>query len=285
MKLVLGSAGFIGSAVAKRLPDAIHLPTGSKGLRLDQDASWVNLKGVETVYLCAGRTGGVGLMRKDPMAFVYPNIRIHLNVFEACAKAGVKRVVLAGSTTGYADSPNPMKEGDYGVGELHPAYFLPGNTHRFIKKVSSVQPFEVLIFRPSNVYGPGNNFDPENSHVIEATVRKVAEKHDPFVIWGDGKQVRDAVYVDDLADAMVMDLPPGDYNVGSGEEMDVNQMVDLLLEYDGQKPKIEHDLSKPTAISARRVDCSKLRSFGWAPKVSMESGLKRTLDWYLGANP
>ena len=220
-------------------------------------------------------------MRKDPMAFVYPNIRIHLNVFEQCVKQGVKRVVLPGSTTGYADSPEAMKEENYGEGELHPAYFLPGNTHRFIKKVSSAQPFEVLIFRPSNVYGPENNFDPENSHVIEATVRKVAERHDPFVIWGDGKQVRDAVYVDDLADAMVMDLPPGDYNVGSGEEMSVNEMVDLLLKYDGQTPKIEHDLSKPTAINARRVDCSKLRSFGWKPKVSMAAGLKTTLDWYL----
>lgn len=284
MEVVVGG-GFIGSAVAKRLPDALHVVTSSKGQRLDQDASWLPLKGVETVYLCAGRTGGVGLMRKDPMAFCYPNIRIHLNVFEACAKAGVKRVVLPGSTTGYADSPEAMKEEDYGKGELHPAYFIPGNTHRFIKKVSTVQPFEVLIFRPSNVYGPGNNFDPENSHVIEATVRKVAERQNPFVIWGDGNQVRDAIYIDDLAEAMVMDLPPGDYNVGSGEEMSVNEMVDVLLKYDGQNPEILHDLSKPTAIQKRRVDCSKIKSFGWKPMVSMEEGLKRTLDWYIGAAP
>ena len=283
MKVVLGSTGFIGSAVAKALPTAKTFATDSVVCRLDQDASWLDLSGVDTVYLCAGRTGGVGRMRSDPFSFVYPNVKIHMNVFEACAKAGVRRVVCVGSTTGYPNTDRAVTEDEYLTGDLHPAYEVPGNVHRFIKRLANLQPFEVCFFRPSNVYGPSNSFDPQNSHVIEATVRKVVERQDPFVIWGTGKEVRDAIYIDDLAEAIVTDCEPGDYNVGSGQEMDVNTIAGVLMDAADFHPKIEHDLSKPTAIPARRVDCTKLKSLGWSPKVSMEEGLLKTLKWYEGA--
>ena len=286
--VILGAGGFIGEAVAYRLPDASAVFTSSKNdaHRLDSDCGWLDkeLSGAEVVYLCAGRTGGVGRMASDPMSFVYPNVRIHMNVFEAAVKAGVRRVVCVGSTTGYPDTGMPVTEDQYLEGDLHPAYFVPGNAHRFIKRLSMMhKDLETVFFRPSNVYGPGNNFDPGTSHVIEATVRKVAERQDPFVIWGTGEEVRDAIYIDDLAEAIALgaDCPPGDYNVGSGEEMTVNQIVDALLGHAGFRPEIVHDLSKPTAIAARRVDCTKLKALGWAPKVGMAEGLKRTLDWYL----
>src|SRR5678816_4519374 len=134
------------------------------------DISYLSFGGVDTIYLCAGRTGGVGRMAKDPFSFVYPNVRIHMNVFEAASKAGVRRVVCVGSTTGYPNSPEAMKEEQYLEGDLHPAYFVPGNTHRFIKRLAMMHKnLETVFFRPSNVYGPRNNFDPQNSHVIEAT--------------------------------------------------------------------------------------------------------------------
>lgn len=281
MRAIVG-LGFIGSALAQRFPDARQIVCSSMSRGLDRDASWLDLEGVETVYLCAGRTGGVGRMNSDPMSFVYPNVKIHMNVFEACEKAGVRRVVCVGSTTGYPNSPEAMKEEQYLEGELHPAYFVPGNAHRFIKRLGLMQKFETVFFRPSNVYGPGNNFDPGTSHVIEATVRKVSERQDPFVIWGTGEEVRDAIYIDDLAEALTYGetCPPGDYNVGSGEEMSVNQIVDVLLGHAGFRPDIQHDLSKPTAIPARRVDCTRLKELGWKPKVSMNEGLKRTFDWF-----
>lgn len=282
MKVIIGS-GFIGSALSKKLPDAGHIITSSKGLNLDKDADWLELEGVDTVYLCAGRTGGVGRMSKDPLSFIYPNVRIHMNVFEACVKARVRRVVCVGSTTGYPNTPEAVKESQYLEGDLHPAYEVPGNAHRFIKRLANMLPLEVVFFRPSNVYGPGNSFDPQFSHVIEATVRKVVEKHDPFIIWGTGKEVRDAIYIDDLTSAMAdhgSSCEPGDYNVGSGQEMDVNTIAHVLMDYKEFHPRIQHDLSMPTAIPARRVDCSKLKSLGWRPKVSMEEGLKKTLDWF-----
>lgn len=284
MDVVIGSKGFIGSAVAKKLPNAMHIPCSSSGYWKDcQDIERL-LEGhpIDTVYLCAGRTGGVGRMANDPFSFVLPNVKIHMNVFEAMRKLGLKRIVCVQSTTGYPDSGDVMKEDDYDTGELHDKYQYPGNAHRFILRLSDMyrRYFDTVFFRPSNVYGPGNSFDPQLSHVIEATVRKVTERQDPFVIWGDGTETRDAIYIDDLVEAMAMDLPAGAYNVGSGEEMSVNEIVDVLIKEEGFDANIEYDVNKPTAIAARRVDCTKLRGYGWIPKVSMKEGLIKTLHWY-----
>jgi GDP-L-fucose synthase len=225
-------------------------------------------------------------MASDPFSFIYPNVRIHMNVFEAASAVGVRRVVCVGSTTGYRDSPEPVHEDEYLDGELHPAYFVPGNAHRFIKRISMMhKDLETVFFRPSNVYGPGNSFDRQHAHVIEATVRKVAERMDPFIVWGTGTEIRDAIYIDDLARAIAAhgaNCAPGDYNVGVGEEMSVNAIVRALCEHAKFSPDIKHDLTKPTAISARRVDCDKLKALGWRAQVPMRDGLARTYDWYLG---
>lgn len=280
MDVVVGSRGFIGSAVANALPEVMDYPCSSHGYM--KDCENLLLDGVDTVYLCAGRTGGVGRMEKDPFSFVLPNVKIHMNVFEQCRQAGVKRVVCIQSTTGYPDTGDAVKEDDYATGKLHPKYIYPGTAHRFIYSLAGMYKsnFDTLFFRPSNVYGPGNNFDPQFSHVIEATVRKVVERQDPFVIWGDGTETRDAIYIDDLVAAMTMDLPAGAYNVGSGEEMSVFDIATTLMNQADFLPKVEFDTSKPTAIPARRVNCEKLRGYGWTPKVTMKEGLKKTLDWY-----
>jgi GDP-L-fucose synthase len=286
--VVLGATGFIGAALARQLRekgiDRIAIGCSSKGPRLDEKSAWLDvaLEGADVVYQCAGRTGGVGRMANDPLSFVYPNVKIHMSVFEACAKAGVKRVVCLNSTTGYPDSSTPMDEDQYLEGEPHKAYFGPGNAHRFIYRLAQMFPFETVLFRPSNVYGPGNNFDAKTSHVIEATVRKVVEQQDPFVIWGNGMDVRDAIYIDDLVELMTfgIDCPAGAYNVGTGSEMTVNEMVKVLLDHADFHPTIEHDLSKPSAIPARRVSIDKALALGWTPKVSMPDGLRTTLNWY-----
>lgn len=291
--LLLGSSGFIGKAVGKALCDAARphtaYGTSSKGpLKLDRSVGVVEDILIESapdiVILCAGRTGGVGRMLNDPFSFVYPNVRIHMNVFEACVNVGVKRVVCVQSTTGYADSPIRMREEAYNVGDLHPAYRIPGNAHRFINNLAeSLKDLEVVFFRPSNVYGPGNSFDAQNSHVIEATVRKVVERQNPFVIWGTGEEIRDAIYIDDLAEAILkgIDAPPGAYNVAAGEEMSVNDIVDVLCVHEEFTPLFQYDASKPTAIPVRRVDITKAKKLlGWTPKVGMREGLIRTLKWY-----
>jgi len=288
--VVLGSMGFIGSALVARLQEKgipVHpIATSSKGFRLDEDVEGLPnvLYGADTVYLCAGRTGGVGRMARDPLSFVLPNVRIQMNVMEACVKAGVRRLVTGQSITGYPDSPEPMREDQYHEGNLHPAYFVPGNTWRFIDKVAAMfKALEVVFVRPSNVYGPRNDFDPQTSHVIEATVRKVHERQDPFVIWGNGLETRDPTYIDDLAEALTLcrDCPPGAYNIGTGQSVSVRDMVYMLLSHADFSPRIEYDLDKPTAIQTRYLDCSKARQvLGWEPKVSIREGLQRTYDWF-----
>ena len=288
--LVLGSLGFIGSALCQRLQDKgiahVPIPTSSKGKRLDRDADWLDaeLEGADLVYLCAGRTGGVGRMARDPLSFVLPNVRIHMNVFEACQRAGVRRIVCGQSITGYQDTSMAVEEDQYHDGKLHPAYFVPGNTWRFIDRLAEMmKPLEVVFLRPSNVYGPRNDFDPLTSHVIEATVRKVYERQDPFVVWGSGLEKRDPTYIDDLAEALTLagDCPPGAYNIGTGQSVSVQDMVQILCEYADFHPTIEYDRTKPTAIPTRYLDCDKARHvLGWEPDVNIIEGLRVTYDWF-----
>ena len=288
--LVLGSLGFIGSALCERLNQkgiAHHpMPTSSKGMRLDQNAGWLDdiLPGIDLVYLCAGRTGGVGRMANDPLSFVLPNVRIHMNVFEACKRAGVRRIVCGQSITGYPDTALSVDEEQYHEGKLHPAYFVPGNTWRFIDRLAQMmRPLEVVFLRPSNVYGPRNDFDPQTSHVIEATVRKVCERQDPFVVWGSGQEKRDPTYIDDLAEALTLaaDCPPGAYNIGTGQSVSVADMVQILCGHARFHPRIEFDKSKPTAIPTRYLNCNKAtRVLGFEPEVNIVEGLARTYDWY-----
>lgn len=290
--LVLGTKGFIGQAVLERLKEknvpAYGLNTSRVTLPLDQDAKWLSHvlqeRKIDVVYLCAGSTGGVGKMATDPLSFVLPNVRIHMNVFEACARAGVRRVVSSQSITGYPNVAIPVAESEYYDGELHPAYFVPGNTWRFVGRMAEMfKTLELVFVRPSNVYGPRNDFDPQTSHVIEATVRKVYERQDPFVIWGNGQEKRDPTYIDDLAEAMSLcgDCPPGAYNIGSGQSVDVNQMVKILCDYADYHPELHYDTTKPSAIQTRYLDITKARSvLGFEPRVSIEEGLQRTYDWY-----
>ena len=288
--VVLGARGFIGTALCAALKrkgiEAREVACSSTSLRLDLDAAWLPevVKGADTVYLAAGRTGGVGRMANDPLSFVLPNVRIHMNVFDACQKAGVRRVVCGQSITGYPNTALPVSEEEYHVGTLHPAYFVPGNTWRFIDKLAQMfKGLEIVFVRPSNVYGPGNDFNLQTSHVIEATVRKVFERQDPFMVWGSGLENRDPTYIDDLAEALTLcaDCPPGAYIIGTGQSISVVEMVNILCEHAGFHPAVQFDLTKPTAIPTRYLDCSKATIvLGWTPKMSIKEGLARTYNWY-----
>jgi GDP-L-fucose synthase len=231
--------------------------------------------------MCAGKTGGSGL---DPLHFVTDNALMALQMYRSCVEHGVKRIVYLSSTTGYPDWPIPVKETDYFEGELHPAYFNPGHTKRFIERLGAMwaAKIETVFVRVAGVYGAGSDFDPRTSHVIEATVRKVVERQDPLVIWGDGEAVRDALYIDDLVNALLKcaEWPAGAYNFGTGVGMSVNAMVDNLCGYAGCSPRIVHDLTKPKMIGIRALDCNKAWSLGWHAKVSMAEGLRITYDKY-----
>lgn len=306
--LVTGGAGFIGSALVPTLveeayksgvhgdvlsatvhsrdPEPKH--SGVRYIECDLTcrAGWdaALLCNPEIVYACAGKTGGSGL---DPLHFVTDNALMALHMYRSCAEAGVKRIVYLSSTTGYPDSAEPMREEDYFTGELHPAYFNPGHTKRFIERLGEMwaHKVETVFVRVGGVYGPGSDFDPHTSHVIEATIRKVAERQNPIVLWGDGHAVRDAVYISDFVDGLVRckDWQAGAYNFATGYPMSVNAMLHTLLAHSGHECRVERDLSKPQMIAARLLDCTKANDLGWTPHTMMAAGIKRTYDWYVNA--
>ena len=290
--LVCGASGFIGSALLPALLAAGHEARGTYNengadglLRADLTLryDWRRLiaERPEVVFMCAGKTGGSGL---DPLHFVTDNALMALHMYRECAAAGVKRIVYLSSTTGYPDSAEPMREEQYFDGELHPAYFNPGHTKRFIERLGAMwaHKVETVFVRVGGVYGPGGDFDPVSSHVIEATIRKVAERQDPLTLWGDGLSVRDALYIDDLVSALIQcaEWPAGAYNLATGEPMSVNDILHTLLAHADHQPRIERDLTKPQMIPARYLDCSKARSMGWSPTVSMREGIIRTFEAY-----
>jgi GDP-L-fucose synthase len=286
--VVLGASGFIGGALAKSLA-ARGIPArllGGRGVvDLRHALSCAQaVAGMDIVFMCAGVTGGAGLISADPLSLVTPNVIMHLQLFEACAKAGVERVVCLSSTTGYPDTELPMVEEDYFRGEPHPAYFNPGHARRFIERLGEMhKELDIVFLRPSMVYGPGDNFDLANSHVIPALVRKIAERQNPITVWGDGSTWRDGVYIDDVARALILaaDAPPGAYNIGCGEGMTVTQMLVHLQAASGHHPNIEYDATKPAMLKKRVLDIEKAkRVLGWEPSILMGQGLSRTLEWY-----
>ncbi len=295
--LCAGASGFIGQPLMRALAGAGHEitatvhskePPAIEGVkRIEAD---LTVRGCwnlalhhrpEVVYMVAGKTGGSGL---DPLHFVTDNALMALNMFRSCAEFGVKRIVAMSSTTGYPTAGfRPLREEEYFDDIPPPAYFNPGHTRRFIERLAEMYPaIETVFVRCAGAFGPGDDFDPQSSHAIAATVRKVAERQDPIRIWGDGLAVRDGTYIDDLIRALVllMDAPAGAYNVGHGRGMSIRDIASTLCRFAGYAPRFEYDTSKPQMIAARILDCRKMNALGWMPLVGMEDGLRMTLDAY-----
>jgi GDP-L-fucose synthase len=147
---------------------------------------------------------------------------------------------------------------------------------------------EIAIVRPYNTYGPRDHFDPQKAHVIPAIIRRVVDEEDPSIVWGDGEQSRAFVYVSDVGRGMLLaaeKYPNADpLNIGSDEEVKTRDLVSLIVELSGKRPKIVFDASKPTGQPRRSADTTKARSLiGYEPQVSLEEGLRRTIEWYVQA--
>ena len=274
---VVGANGFIG----RHLVNALEF--NEYPVRKIYHGDFFDFSDIELVYNVAGVTGGGALLRDKPLAMVGPNLRIALDVFDAAKHFGVKHVVAMSSTTGYPDAAHPITEDEYFDGKVYPAYKNPGETRRFIEKLGRMYPFDLTFLRCAGAYGPGDDYDPKTSHVIGATIRKVAHRQNPLVIWGDGEDARDGTYIDDLIQALLLASKcegKESINIGTGELMTVNEMVSVLCDYINFHPVITHDTTKPVMVRKRVLDCSKAKAMlGWGPKVSMRDGLCQTLIW------
>ena len=306
--LVAGASGLIGSNLAARL-----LAEGAKVratvhrrepvlqdrrieyLRCDltqQEDCRRAVAGMQHVYLCAAVTSGAAAINATPMIHVTPNVVMNTLMLEAAYEAGVEKFLWLGSTVAYPVSREPMREEQLLEGEPYEKYFYAGWTKRFTEILCRMygeklaKKMTTLVLRPTNVYGPQDDFDFATSHVIPALIRKSVERWNPFEVWGDGSEVRDVLYVDDMVEAMVGAMARlSSYtavNIGLGKGYSVREILSSILELDGfAGAQVRYDASKPTTIPFRLVDTRKAQSLlGFRAKTDLREGLARTIAWY-----
>lgn len=252
----------------------------------------------EYVFLVAAKVGGILANATYPADFLRENLAIELNVLDAAHRHGVKKLLFLGSSCIYPKfAPQPMREDHLLTGELEPT-----NEPYAIAKIAGVKLCQAyrkqhgadfISAMPTNLYGPGDNFDLKTSHVLPALIRKfheAKERGEPeVVVWGTGSPRREFLYVDDLADAclFLMDNYSGDQpvNVGVGEDLSIAELASLVREVVGYEGGISYDATKPDGTPRKLLDVSVLGGLGWRAETSLREGVERTYGWFLEEIP
>jgi len=303
-----GHRGMVGGAILRRLQNAgVEVITRSHAeLDLtDQTAvrEFFHAERPDVVILAAAKVGGIHANSAYPADFIYENLMIECNVIHQAFAAGVRRLLQLGSSCIYPRSaPQPMAEDALLTGVLEPT-----NEPYAIAKIAGIKLCESynrqhgVDFRsvmPTNLYGPGDNFHPENSHVLPALMRRfheaVRDGVDEVVIWGSGTPRREFLHVDDMAEAslFVLDLPKEEYeantqamlshiNVGSGTDISILDLAQLVARVTGFQGRISTDPSKPDGTHRKLMDVSRLADMGWRAGISLEDGIPETYRWFL----
>jgi len=300
--LVTGGAGFLGSFVAEKL--TMERGVNSENIRVPRSKlmdlrRWENcveaVRGMDLVIHLAARVGGIGFNKKYPATLFFDNALMGIQLMEAARREGVQKFVAIGTVCAYPKyTPVPFREKDLWNGypeETNAPYGIA-------KKILLVQAqayrgqygFNAIYLLPVNLYGPKDNFDPEQSHVIPALVKKMVdaklEGKKEVVVWGTGKVSREFLYVEDAATGIILATEkydnPDPVNLGSGEEITIRELVNLIAELTRYEGKIIWDASKPDGQPRRCLETSRARKeFGFEAKTDFVEGLKRTIDWYL----
>jgi len=295
---VAGHKGLVGSALCRRLEtDGVQpVVAGRDELDLtDQHAvdSWFSNHPVEQVYLAAARVGGIHANDTYPAEFLRDNLVIQSNIIHSAWKSGVEKLLFLGSSCIYPKlAPQPMPEDCLLTGELEPT-----NEWYAIAKIAGIKMcqayrkqygFDAISVMPTNLYGPGDNFDLENSHVLPALIRKFHEAKEAqaevVTVWGTGSPRREFLHVDDLADACVYLMQTYSsaeiVNVGWGKDISIAELAGMIRGVVGFAGEIVFDESKPDGTPRKLLDTSRLTELGWRPSISLEDGIASTYDWY-----
>lgn len=299
---VAGHRGLVGSSLFRRLKaggyDNIITRTHAElDLTRQEDVeAFFAAERPEYVYLAAAKVGGIGANSTYPAEFIYENLAIALNLIEASRKYGVKKLLNLGSSCIYPKyAPQPIKEEYLLTGPLEPT-----NEAYAIAKISAIKLCKFynqqygtnfISLMPTNLYGPGDNYDLENSHVLPALIRKFHEakmKGGPVILWGDGSPMREFLHADDLANAAVFLMENKDatdigelVNVGTGEDLSIKNLAELVAKIVGYTGEIIWDTSKPNGTPRKLLDISKLTSLGWKYKISLQNGIEMTYRDFL----
>ena len=246
---------------------------------------------IDYVFDAAARVGGIHANDVYSAEFIYENTMIQTNLIHYAYKYFVKKFCFLGSVCIYPKfAETPVKEEALMTGELEPTNegYAVAKIHgiEMLKMYNKQYGFKGVSLMPSNLYGPGDNFHPENGHVIPALIQKFnnAEKGKSVVCWGDGTPMREFTYVDDLADACLFAMNHYEnaelINVGSGEDVSIRDLANMVAGVVGYDGEIEWDTSRPNGTPKRPLDYSKISSLGWKPKHTLKEGLQKTYDWF-----
>ena len=305
--LVTGGAGFVGINLIKRLLNegadiraTLHnnkavlndnrIEYFSGDLRLEKDCQKA-VSGIDYVFMCAANTSGAKIMATTPLVHLTPNILMNMQMLQAAYAAGVKKFLFISTNTVYPLTDFPVKESDV-TNEFYESYHVVAWMKRFTEIVCDMyssrikEPMKTVVVRPGNLYGPFDKFDWEKSKVIPAIMRRAIEKHDPFEVWGDGMDLKDFLYIDDLVDGLILAMEKLEefepINIASGVPVTIRDVLsEILKSADYEDADVQYDSSKPTMIPKRMIDISLAKEkLGFKPKVSLEDGIQRTVDWY-----
>lgn len=305
---VAGHRGMVGGAITRKLTErGVDVVTRTRA-QLDltsQDAvkAFFAAEPVDAVVLAAAKVGGIHANNTYPADFIYENLMIECNVIHQAFAAGVSKLLFLGSSCIYPRAvAQPMREDALLTGILEPT-----NEPYAVAKIAGIKLCESYnrqygtdyrSVMPTNLYGPGDNFHPENSHVMPALIRRfheaVRDGVEQVAIWGSGTPRREFLHVDDMAQAslFVLDLPLEVYevntqpmlshiNVGYGEDVTIRELAELVARVTGFTGEIVFDASKPDGTMRKLMDSSRLEAMGWQPSVALEQGVAETYQWFL----
>lgn len=297
---VAGHRGLVGSAVVRKLQ---NLGFTNLVLRSHDELDLTRQADVESffasqkpqfVILSAAKVGGIHANNTYPADFISINLQIQTNVIDASYRYRVQKLLFLGSSCIYPKfAPQPITEDSLLTGPLEPT-----NEWYAVAKIAGIKmcqayrlqyKWDAISAMPTNLYGPNDNFHPENSHVLPALMRRFHEAKisdaKEVIVWGTGSPLREFLHVDDLADAVVflMEKYSGlsHINVGSGKEVTIKELAELVKEVVGFNGELVWDSSKPDGTPRKLMDTSKLAELGWEPKISLKDGLVDTYKWYL----
>jgi GDP-L-fucose synthase len=296
---VAGHRGLVGSAIVRRLQSAGE---GDLLLRTRDELDLTNQAAVDAffaehrprqVYLAAAKVGGIVANDTYPADFLRENLAIQSNVIHSAWKHGTRKLLFLGSSCIYPKfAPQPLHEDSLLTGPLEPT-----NEAYAIAKIAGLKMcqayrkqygFDAIVAMPTNLYGPGDNFHPDNSHVVPGLIRRFHEAKvagaPEVVIWGTGRPLRELMHVDDLADALLLMMHSYSdaqmVNVGSGQETSIADLARTIADVVGYSGTLRFDPSKPDGTPRKLLDSSRLAALGWTPKVPLREGLGEAYAWF-----
>lgn len=297
---VAGHRGMVGSAICRALKAAGYSNIISKtSAELDlRDQKRVNsfleIVRPQVIIDAAARVGGILANNENPYTFLMENLQIQNNLIQGAHVFDVKKFIFLGSSCIYPKlAQQPLKEEYLLTGPLEPT-----NEWYAIAKIAGVKACQAIrkqfgkdfvSLMPTNLYGPYDNFDLKTSHVLPAMIRKfyeaVIQDHAPVKLWGSGTPMREFLHVDDLAQAVLFainnELPDYLYNVGTGTDVTIKNLAEVIQKTTGHQGEILWDTSKPDGTPRKLMDSSKLNNYGWSAKIDLEQGIKSTLEWFI----